>query len=66
MSLPSSHLYFHLTHSEHHFMSFVENGYVEVNDDEPFVLLHGAAFHVHSSIRICAMWPVVTRTVVEL
>lgn len=47
-------------------MSFVENGYMEVNSDEHDVLLHGAPFNVHSSIRICVMWPVVTHNLVEL
>jgi len=47
-------------------MSFVENGYVEVSNDEPDVLLHGAPFHVHSSIRVVVMWPVVTHNLVEL
>lgn len=33
-------------------MSFVENGYVEVNNDEPDVLLHGAV----SGFVSCGQW----------
>jgi len=47
-------------------MYFIENGYVEVNNDELDVLLQGAPFSVHSSISICVMWPVVTHNLVEL
>jgi F0F1-type ATP synthase epsilon subunit len=40
---------------QNRFMYFVENGYVEVNNDELDVLLQGAPFSVHSSISICVM-----------
>jgi len=66
MSLPSSQIDFHLTHSQNFFMSFVENGYVEVNNDKLNVLLQGAPINVQSSIRICVLWSVLTNNLVEL